>query len=57
MTEAARKKNLDGAVLAYVDLTMKCINCHKYVRGVRVSQAAPPNATPTRSADISPAGR
>ena len=37
MTDAARKKNLDGAALAYVDLTMKCINCHKYVRGVRTS--------------------
>ena len=38
MTEAARKKNLDGAALAYVDLTMKCINCHKYVRGVQMPQ-------------------
>jgi hypothetical protein len=32
LTEAARKKNLDGAALAYVELTMSCINCHKYVR-------------------------
>jgi hypothetical protein len=36
VTEAAKKKNLDGAALAYVELTMKCINCHKYVRGVRM---------------------
>jgi hypothetical protein len=35
VTEAAKTKNLDGAALAYVELTMKCINCHKYVRGVR----------------------
>ena len=35
LTEAAKKKNLDGAALAYVEVTMKCINCHKYVRGVR----------------------
>ena len=34
LTEAAKKKNLDGAALAYVELTMKCINCHKYVRRV-----------------------
>lgn len=34
LTEAARNKNLDGAALAYVDLTMKCVNCHKYVRTV-----------------------
>jgi cytochrome c556 len=38
VTEAARKKNLDGAALAYVDLTMKCVNCHKYVRGVRIAE-------------------
>jgi hypothetical protein len=37
LTEAAKKKNLDGAALAYVELTMKCINCHKYVRGVRMA--------------------
>jgi cytochrome c556 len=39
LTEAARKKNLDGAALAYVELTMKCVNCHKYVRGVRMAVA------------------
>jgi len=32
ITDAARKKNLDAAALAYVDATMKCISCHKYVR-------------------------
>jgi hypothetical protein len=37
ITEAGRKKNLDAAALAYVDMTMKCVNCHKYVRGVRVA--------------------
>ena len=37
ITAAAKKKNLDGAALAYVDMTMKCVNCHKYVRGVRIS--------------------
>lgn len=34
ITEAAKQKNLDGATLAYVDMTMKCVRCHKYVRGV-----------------------
>jgi hypothetical protein len=37
ITEAGRKKNLDGAALGYVEMTMKCVNCHKYVRGVRVA--------------------
>jgi cytochrome c556 len=36
--DAAKKKNLDGAALAYVDMTMKCVNCHKYVRGVRLAK-------------------
>ncbi|MGE3818290.1 MAG: hypothetical protein AB7I30_02555 [Isosphaeraceae bacterium] len=31
----ARDKNLDGATLTYVRLTMNCVNCHKYVRFAR----------------------
>lgn len=42
LSEAARKKNLEGAALAYVDVTMKCVNCHKYVRHVRMAGRAPP---------------
>jgi hypothetical protein len=34
---AAKKNNLDGATLAYVDTTMKCVKCHKYVRGIRMA--------------------
>ena len=45
LTEAARNKNLDGAALRYVDLTMKCVNCHKYVRKVRLA-AIPMSAEP-----------
>lgn len=37
LTAAAKDKNLDGAALRYVELTMKCVNCHKYVRGVRLA--------------------
>jgi hypothetical protein len=40
--QAAKKKNLDGAALAYVDMTMKCVNCHKYVRDVKMAQLKPP---------------
>lgn len=29
---AAKKKNLDGAALAYVEMTMHCVKCHKMVR-------------------------
>ena len=28
----AAAKNLDGATLSYLRLTMSCVNCHKYVR-------------------------
>lgn len=39
VVDAAKKKNLDGAALAYVDMTMKCVTCHKYVRSVRMASA------------------
>lgn len=35
ITDAARKKNLEAATLAYVDATLKCVSCHKYVRQER----------------------
>jgi cytochrome c556 len=35
ITTAARNKNLEAATLAYVDATLKCVSCHKYVRQVR----------------------
>ena len=44
LTAAAKKKNLDGAALAYVELTMKCIDCHKYVRDQQVRHDARPPA-------------
>jgi hypothetical protein len=32
LTLAAREKNLDGATIAYVQLTFSCVHCHKIVR-------------------------
>jgi hypothetical protein len=32
LTKNAKAKNLDGATLAYVQLTMSCVKCHKFVR-------------------------
>ncbi len=34
IVKAAKQKNLDGATLAFVSLTMRCVECHKYVRSV-----------------------
>jgi len=31
----AKAKNLDGVTLAYFEMTMSCVRCHKYVREVR----------------------
>ena len=31
----AEAKNLDAAALSYVELTMTCVKCHKYVRETR----------------------
>ena len=29
---AAQQKNIDGATVAWMDVTLKCVQCHKYVR-------------------------
>lgn len=34
---SAEARNLDGAALAYVQMTMSCVNCHKYTRGIRMA--------------------
>lgn len=34
LKEAAQKKNLDGATLAYFTMTLKCVECHKYLRDI-----------------------
>ena len=54
VTKAAREKNLDGATLAYVSMTMNCVKCHKYVRGTRVADAGgagPVKERPAAQAD------
>ena len=32
LRDSANDKNLDGATLAYFEVTLNCIRCHKYVR-------------------------
>ena len=39
LVKAARDKNLDAATLAYVRMTMSCVDCHKLVRGKLAAQA------------------
>lgn len=38
ITRHAQKKNIDGATLAYLQMTLNCVECHKYVREVRITQ-------------------
>lgn len=41
MGKQADQKNVDGAAMAYVQLTMSCVECHKFTRGVRMADAKP----------------
>jgi hypothetical protein len=41
--DAAKEKKLDAAALAYVDMTLKCVACHKHVRKVRMARVDPPD--------------
>jgi hypothetical protein len=37
LARMAREKNLDGATLAYVELTINCVACHRHVRSVKTA--------------------
>jgi cytochrome c556 len=37
LVKAAKKKDLDAATLAYVRMTISCVDCHKAVRGKMVA--------------------
>lgn len=49
LVRSARKKNVDGATVAYFQLTTSCITCHRYLRGADVGQTRPvPDAPGSR---------
>jgi cytochrome c556 len=33
LAKAAKDRNPDAVSLAYVQMTLSCVNCHKYMRG------------------------
>ena len=39
LMEAAEKKNMDRAALKWMDVTMSCIDCHSFVRGIRIADS------------------
>lgn len=40
--QKAKAKNLDGATLAYVDMTVTCVRCHQHCREVRDTRFTAP---------------
>jgi hypothetical protein len=67
LVKSAKDQNEDAAVLSYLELTLNCVQCHKYVRSQRMTfhhpsdrafalgpferQAARPETTPAREKD------
>ena len=47
VVKKAKVKNLEGATLGYVDMTLTCVRCHQHTREVRDARLP----VPTRSAD------
>ena len=41
LIKTAEDKNIDGAALAYVNLTLNCVNCHNYIRDAKVAAGEP----------------
>lgn len=39
LLDAARRRDLDATPLAYVSLTMSCVQCHRYVARMRVARS------------------
>ncbi len=46
LSDKAKRKNLDGATLAYVKMTMLCVKCHQLTRENRWAVALDPVPSP-----------
>lgn len=42
LVKAAEEENLDRAALKWMDVTMNCIECHRYARGIMIASAKTP---------------
>ena len=42
LRSASKEKNLDGATLAYIEVTLNCVRCHKQLRSPSVNQKFKP---------------
>ena len=41
LRDTANKENLDGSTLAYFEVTLNCVRCHKYIRGSVAGRVKP----------------
>lgn len=46
LKEAAHARNIDGATLAWFEVTLNCVRCHKYLRQKTHSQPVPDSPKP-----------
>ncbi len=46
VAKAAADRNLDGVTLAYVKMTMNCVECHKFIRGKDNARLNDPGESP-----------
>lgn len=37
LRDAAKARDLDGAAMSYVSLTLSCFQCHKHIKGARIA--------------------
>lgn len=42
LQKAARDQNVDAASVAWFQMTISCVNCHRHIRGVRSVSTEPP---------------
>ena len=42
ITAKAKDKNLDGATLGYVDMTLACVRCHQHYRDTKIGRLPVP---------------
>jgi hypothetical protein len=41
LVKAAEEKNADRATLKWLDATVSCLDCHRFVRGIRIVDGSP----------------
>lgn len=50
LKKAAKEKKIDAAALAYVDITLTCVKCHRYLRDEGITRAPDLSPPPARAA-------